>query len=369
MRVYSFCLLANLAYNIVFYSTMECYRPAITRRDFLRGSALTLTGFAATACGIGLPPSNYRQENLLSTPMRSVIEAIEATTRRLVEAQSTQPIYKPSPLEMRLGNLPSQLETGLGLVNESILEERERPKPGNFIFAFKPWNPTFESDEQIFPLLANNSHFADFRKDNEALTRVVDRTIYAIHSGRKVTAVVETDMFDQSNFSKGIRLLLSYGITRFIVGNEPNTENTTKADEPATILQVARLIRQEARTMNIGNIYVATPGLAHYGDGEYLEELVREARGNFPFNGVADHNYGSVEGFPQRIRFMRGKMEELGIGHLPYEVTETGNPTDHYKDEVTDKELSEGGVILRLLVGLATGHADSISWYSALDCN
>ncbi len=346
---------------------MERSRPALTRRDFLRRFALTLIGLGA-AYGVGISKPNHRYRSLPLIPMRSVSEAIEASTLRRVMAQSTQPIYEPSPLEKILGtSRPNQRETGLGLVNESVFEEFEQLNLGSFTFAFKPWNPTFESNGQIVPLFANNPRFADFRKDDEALIRVVDRTIFAIHFGQKVTSVVETDMFEEGSFLDGIRLLLSYDVRNIIVGNEPNIESATKADKPGIILKIAHLIRQEARSMKISSIHISTPGLAHYGDGEYLEELIRKARGNFPFDGVSDHNYGSVEGFPQRIRFMRKKMEELGMGHLPYEVTETGNPTDHYKDEVTDRELAEGGVILRLLVGLATGQADAISWYSALD--
>jgi len=335
---------------------MERDRLLLSRRKFVIGAAAAL-GATLTSCNNNqAPESRTASEALASYYWRSFLARFSHSTSQL------------SPLEEIL-----KTDSGsdkIGLVNENIIEEDERQgSMGNSIVAFNPLAPTtwIPNGGQRITVFANSLDYGHFRQSRGTVLRVFDRTMAALHSGKKVYVVLSILNVEDSELAEATKLLLSHGVTNFIIGNEPNVEDQGKAEgnNPKKVLRAARIVRKEADNLGIA-VELSPPGLAHFGSGEYWDDLVAEAGSNYPFVGVNDHYYDSAKNYADRVWIMRRKMELLGLKG-PYRVTEEGNPSELYKSLIPPDELAKGGVILKLLVGASLATVDEQFWYCALD--
>ncbi|HZK67817.1 MAG TPA: hypothetical protein VFD42_09800 [Chloroflexota bacterium] len=128
-------------------------------------------------------------------------------------------------------------------------------------------------------------------------------------------------------------------------------------------------------------VQLALPGMAHFGQGEYLQKLL----GTFdallpgwsggdprylPFQRVVDHYYGPVDGFLQRLTSMRETMARVKLNDLKFDLMEVGNPTINTgQTRVADEQLAEGYIPRITSLAVASGMVDRLYYYSLLDAD
>lgn len=333
-----------------------------------------------------VPPSSRQPQPSVSydIPLRSPEEAIKAClVRRSWEERRGIP--QPSPLDLLLGN-GSLADSRLGLANWPILDEAEDLHLGHFTFPISPYTTMADDGKQRFLLLSNTNIIANFRQRDyleQIHRRMFDRAVWAMAAGRVGTATIEFDR-GLTDVKAGhiLRLLAQYGVKTIVWGNEPNSPYAPWRDNLPELLEILFAAAQAKRQYGLTDIDLSLPGLAYYGQGEYLQKMLRalkeaQKRGSrawpwqsLPIERVADHYYGPVEEFLPRIKKMRDIMAQEGVGSLKYDLTEAGNPTiDPDQQKASDNQLAECHIPQLSSMAVASGLVDRFYYYSLLGSN
>ena len=347
-------------------------RHGITRRQLLQmAPALAIPAAlsaAAPAAARPIPPDydplaptssvstatpSSRLGDIPLCPPELAIRECQIRRRR----QESEIAWKPGALDKILGDTPLW-ESALGLANWVLLEEAEDLNLGHMTFPISPYSVTADDGEHRFPLLSNGHGIGNFRVGEFLETthrRMFDRAAWAISQGAVVTASVELDRPISPEKAVGLlRLLGGYGVSTIIWGNEPNDPYTPWRDNIPSTFEAMSAADDARRKYGLQQVDISFPGLAYYGNGEYLEKMLRTAkelqqqRGpgdpakNLPAQRVSDHFYGPVNQFLPRIRNMQDVMKREGAGHLKYDLTEVGNPTIGREDKAGDERLAGG---------------------------
>jgi len=236
---------------------------------------------------------------------------------------------------------------------------------------------------QQFLLFSNSQVIANFR-DFDYLEytqrRMFDRAVWAMREGRTGSCVVEFDRpLTAQKVERIARLLCYYGVKTIIWGNELNDPSTPWRDNLPALFDILTAAAATIRKVGLSGIDLSMAGLAYYGHGEYLQKSIRTFRelqrkrtpaspNDLPFQRVADHYYGPVDGLLQRIRIMRGIMSGEGVTQLKYDLTEMGNPTlEPNQQRASDLQLAEGYIPQVASIAIGSNLVDRISFYSLAD--
>lgn len=317
-------------------------------------------------------------------PSRSVREAVESclVRRQAEEKRSATPA---NPLHELLAATPLA-ESRLGLSHWPILDEAEDLDLGHFRFPISPYVPFVDDGRQSFLLLSNFHLIGDFRGRDyleDTQRRIFDRAVWAMANGCQGTAVVEFDRpLSPEKVSRTVRVLYQYGVRTITWGNELNDPYTPWRDNLSELVKIFTAAAETRKRYNLEDLDLALPGLAYYGNGEYLQKLLRtfgallprrvpgDPVRSLPFQRVVDHYYGPVEGFLQRLTLMRETMAREGMNDLKFDLAEVGNPTVHGdQPPATDEQLAEGHIPQITSLAVASGMMDRLYYYSLLDRN
>lgn len=313
-------------------------------------------------------------------PTRSVGEAIASCLVRR-EAEDKRVTASPSPLQMLLGTPLSQ--SRIGLNNWPMLEESEGLEIGHFRFAISPYTAFVDDGRQRFLLFGNNPFAGGFRGQDyleEVQRRMFDRAVWAMSNGNHGAAVVEFDRpISRNRVDRIVRALYEYGVRTIIWGNEPNDPGAAWRDNLPELVKVFFAAAETRKQQGLDDLQLALPGMAYFGQGEYLQNLL----GTFdallpgwsggdlrylPFQRVVDHYYGPVDGFLQRLTSMRETMAKVKLNDLKFDLMEVGNPTINTgQPRVGDEQLAEGYIPQITSLAVASGMVDRLYLYSLLD--
>lgn len=322
--------------------------------------------------------------NLLHSdiPLRSPREAVASclARRQLEQSKVAQQL---SPLHQLLSATPLA-ESRLGLSHWTILEEAEDLNLGHFRFPISPYNPFVDDGSQRFLLLGNYPLVGDFRGRDyleDVQRRMFDRGVWAMANGCHGTAVVEFDRpTSPEKVSRMIRALYEYGVRTVTWGNELNDPGAPWRDNLPELVKIFAAAAETKSRYNLDDLDLSLPGLAYYGNGEYLQKLLRtfgavlpkrvpgDPSKSLPFQRVVDHYYGPIEGFLQRLTLMRETMAKEGLNGLKFDLAEVGNPTIHEGQQpATDEQLAESYLPQITSLAVASGMMDRLYYYSMLD--
>lgn len=329
----------------------------LTRRQLL---AIMGGGFLAAACG---PVKN------IHLPVRPAAEAITDYQLSLLADPNSVSSGDITPLGQYLDT--SINESLLGLVNGHL--QTNPLEIGNFAFVVNPAYVLETVDEERFlPTVNNPSAILRSKRDSREIKAVSDRALWAMENNRLGAAVIEADKeISDKNLKVITSLLLERGVQLFIIGNEPNDPSAVWRDKPSLIYhycsQIKRILSDFGR-----NIEVSLPGLAYYGDGTYLGNLLdiflsQTGQGNFlPVDVVSDHFYGGVYDLVSRVKSMRQVIKRRGL-NLKYYLTELGSPgVLTYHEEIADDTLAKSFIPAAVSLAIASG-VDRIFYYSFFD--
>ncbi len=316
-------------------------------------------------------------------PLRKKEDAIRACLRRRVWAEGGLET-RSSPLDRFLART-SLAESRLGLANWPILDETEDLAHGHFSFPISPYSTLVDDGSQRFLLVSNTIVIANFRHGDyleQVQRRMFDRAVWAMSTGRVGMATVEFDRgLTGQKAGHLVRLLSGYGVKTIVWGNEPNSPYAPWRDNLAELFEIFSAAADVKNQYNLKDLDLSLPGLAYYGEGEYLQKMIRTMREmqkrrngsaseDLPAQRVADHYYGPVEEFLPRIRKMREVMAKEGAGNLKYDLTEVGNPTlDPSQQKATDAQLAEGHIPQLSSLAVGSGIVDRFFYYSLLGSN
>lgn len=315
-------------------------------------------------------------------PTRSVSEAISGCLVRR-EAEGKRAVASPNPLWQLLATPLSQ--SRIGLNNWPMLEESEGLEIGHFHFAISPYTAFVDDGRQRFLLFGNSPFAAGFRGNDyleEVQRRMFDRAVWAMNNGSHGAAVVEFDRpISRSRVDRIVRALYEYGVRTIIWGNEPNDPGAAWRDNLPELVKAFSAAAETRKRQGLDDLQLALPGMAYFGQGEYLQKLL----GTFdallpgwsggdprylPFQRVVDHYYGPVDGFLQRLTSMREAMARVKLNDLKFDLMEVGNPTiNHGQQKAADEQLAEGYIPQIASLAVASGMVDRLYFYSLLDAD
>ena len=315
-------------------------------------------------------------------PSRSLGEAVESCLARRQEAER-KGSAQLSPLHQLLAATPLA-ESRLGLSHWPILDEAEDLNIGHFRFPISPYTAFADDGRQRFLLVGNQPLIGEFRGTDyleETQRRMFDRAVWAMAKGCQGTAVVEFDRpLGPEKVGRMVRTLYQYGIRTITWGNELNDPHTPWRDNLGELVKIFTAAVETKKRYNLDDLDLSLPGMAYYGNGEYLQKLLgtfgallpQRAPGSpikyLPFQRVVDHYYGPVEGFLQRLTLMRETMAKQGMNDLKFDLAEVGNPTlDGVQQPATDEQLAEGYIPQITSLAVASGMMDRLYYYSLLD--
>lgn len=312
---------------------------------------------------------------------RSPSEAVASCMARR-EAEERRGGHAPSPLQQLLGDTPLT-ESRLGLNNWPLMEEEEELDIGHFRFAISPHMVFVDDGRQRFLLFGNGPLVGGFRGTDyleNVQRRVFDRAVWAMSNGRHATAVVELDRpLSPEKVARIVRALHGYGVRTIVWGNEPNDPGAAWRDNLPELVKTLSTAADVKKREGLDDLELALPGMAYFGEGEYLQKLLGTfdsllpgwANGSskfLPFQRVADHYYGPIDGFLQRLTRMRETMAKVGLNDLKFDLAEVGNPTvNSGQTPATDGQLAEGYIPQITSLAVASGMMDRLYFYSALD--
>ncbi|MHB1161508.1 MAG: hypothetical protein ACYC66_04860 [Chloroflexota bacterium] len=379
--------------------------PALAAGAFLKSAAVSAHPAADPTSPPGLAPLQTQLPDTREGALRSERELIEACVARGNSLSSDMPMRLPaeavescrarrqsaekraapqlSPLQQLLAATPLA-ESRLGLSHWTILEEEEDLNLGHFRFPVSPYTAFAEDGRQRFLLLGNFPLLGEFRGWDyleNVQRRIFDRGLWAMANGCQGTAVVEFDRPTSPEKVSGlIRILYEYGVRTITWGNELNDPHTPWRDNLPELVKIFRVAADTKRQYQMDDLDLSLPGLAYYGNGEYLQKLLKtfgallprrlpgEPIKQLPFQRVVDHYYGPVEGFLQRLTLMRETMDREGMNGLKFDLAEVGNPTmNGGQEQATDEQLAEGYVPQITSLAIASGMMDRLYYYSLLD--
>jgi hypothetical protein len=330
-------------------------------------------------------PSDQTVGDREDIPLRSRYDAVRACTLRRYEQDEMYNPPQPSALGQLLAKTPLS-ESRLALANWPLMDEVEDLDQGNFSFPISPYTPVADDGTQRFLLLSNSSIIANFRQWDyleSAHRRMFDRAVWAMDSGRTGVATVEFDrgLTDQK-VDYMVRLLAGYGVRTIIWGNEPNSPYAPWRDNLPELFSIFSAAANSRRQHALSGLELALPGLAYFGQGEYLQKMLRTFKelqkrsgapawaGELPADRITDHYYGPVDGFLPRIKMMRDIMAREGVGKLKYDLMEVGNPTmDPGQPKVTDEQMAECHIPQVACLAVGSGLVDRFCYYSLLGSN
>jgi len=314
-------------------------------------------------------------------PTRSPDEAVASCLARRESQQERGAAPAPSPLGQLLAGTPLS-ESRLGLNNWPILEESEELELGHFRFAISPYTAFVDDGKQRFLLFANSPLAGGFRSSDyleDVQRRMFDRAVWMMANGCRGAAVVEFDRpLSAARVGHTVRALYDFGVRTIIWGNEPNDPGASWRDNLPELVKIFSAAADTRKQYGLDDLELSLPGMAYFGQGEYLQKLL----GTFdallpgwsggsskylPFQRVADHYYGPVDGFLQRLTEMRQIMAKVGLNDLKFDLAEVGNPTANTGQPATDQQLAEGYIPQIASLAVASGMMDRLYYYSALD--
>jgi len=314
-------------------------------------------------------------------PPRTVREAVEscAAAREAARRGVGAPV---TALDRALSGLPLS-QSRLGLNGWPLVEESEDLDLGNFRFAVSPYSVYAEDGKQRFLLFGNTPLLGSFRGRDyleDVQRRIFDRAVWAMASGCQGTAVVEFDRpISPDRVAHMVRVLYDYGVRTIVWGNEPNDPGAAWRDNLRELVKVFVAAADARKRYGLDGLELSLPGMAYFGEGEYLQKLL----GTFnallpgwsggssrylPFQRVADHYYGPVDGFLQRLAEMRQIMARIGLNDLKFDLGEVGNPTVNTgQAPASDEQIAVGYIPQITSLAIASGMVDRLFFYSALD--
>jgi hypothetical protein len=377
----------NIEQDLVSHSQEQRPRNT-TRRNFLRVCAGVTGGVLLHLNALTEsidPPINTSASNLpqeiplpqvvsLSPRLRTIEEAVVVNQSRLSNPEQAIIRLPENALEKKVNT--QLLESRIGLVNGHFWPGED---VANFAFPVSPHldRATFKTQE--FPLFINNQKVLDFYGQDtlKMQSDFSDHTVWAMQNGRRAFAVVETDYLESSNwFNRAqlvtdLKLLAQSGVSGFIVGNEPNDPYTPWRNSLSRIYADSRLIWETVSKLP-QQPQVLLPGLAYWGDETYLKQLLIffKQQGSvqnmvFPFSGVADHFYGSVDDLLPRIRLMRQTINQQGFKGASYNLTEVGDPGINTPQfQISERQRAEEFIPQVLALACASKVVQEINWYA-----
>ncbi len=314
-------------------------------------------------------------------PSRSPAEAVASCTARR-ESEGNKNASAQTPLQQLLANTPLT-ESRIGLNNWPMMEEAEGLNLGHFRFAISPYTPSVDDGKERFLLFANSPLAGGFRGRDyleDVQRRMFDRAVWAMANGCKGTVVVEFDRpLSIPRVDHTVRVLYEYGIRTIIWGNEPNDPGAAWRDNLPELVKIFSAAADTKKKYNLDDLDLCLPGMAYFGQGEYLQKLLSTfdallpgwSHGSskyLPFQRVADHYYGPVDGFLQRLTLMRETMAKARVNDLKFDLAEVGNPTvNSGQRRATDQQLAEGYIPQITSLAIASGMMDRLYYYSLLD--
>ncbi len=306
------------------------------------------------------------------------------TQRRYAQEEKRNPVQL-SALGQVLARTPLW-ESRLALANWPLMDEVEDLDLGNFSFPISPYTPVADDGMQRFLLISNSSIIANFRQWDyleRAHRRMFDRAVWAMDSGRTGVATVEFDRgLTDRKVDYMVRLLAGYGVKTIIWGNEPNSPYAPWRDNLPELFAIFSAAANARRQHALSDLELALPGLAYFGQGEYLQKMVRTFKelqkkggapgwaGDLPADRIVDHYYGPVDGFLARIKLMREIMSKEGVGNLKYDLMEVGNPAmDPGQQKIPDEQMAECHIPQVASLAVGSGLVDRFCYYSLLGSN
>ncbi|MGI5836598.1 MAG: hypothetical protein ACOX87_08940 [Chloroflexota bacterium] len=316
-------------------------------------------------------------------PARSLDEAVASCEVRRQSVQKMG-VPAPNPLQQLLTAIPlSQSRIGLNLW--PMLEEVEELDIGNFRFAISPYTAFVDDGKQRFLLFGNSPFIGGFRGNDyleDVQRRIFDRAVWAMSNGCHGTAVVELDRpLSRERVGRIVRALYEYGVRTIILGNEPNDPGAIWRDNIPEFVKIFAAAGDIKKQYALDDLEISLPGMAYFGHGEYLQNLLATfyallpewANGSaqyLPFQRVVDHYYGPVDGFLQRLTMMRETMARLGLNDLKFDLAEVGNPSiNEGQQRATDEQLAEGYIPQITSLAIASGMMDRLYFYSLMDAD
>ena len=317
-------------------------------------------------------------------PPRFPVEAIESCLSRR-QSEGRNSVTPPTPLQQVLGDT-GMWESRLGLNNWVILEEAEELNLGHFRFAISPYTAFVDDGRQRFLLMGNGAYVGSFRGNDyleDVQRRMFDRAVWCMANGRQGTAVVEIDRpLSAEKVSRIVRGLYDWGVRTVIWGNEVNDPGAVWRDNLPELVKIFTAAADTKKEHGLDDFEISLPGMAYYGQGEYLQKLLGTFRAlvpswgrgrpseYLPFQRVVDHYYGPVNGFLQRLTLMRQTMAKEGLNDLKFDLAEVGNPGGSDGQPIaTDQQMAEGYIPQVTSLAVASGMVDRLFFYSALDSN
>ena len=311
-------------------------------------------------------------------PTRSPSEAVASCLARRQPEEKNR--SAPSALQQLLATPLSQ--SRIGLNSWPMLEESEELDLGHFRFAISPYVPFVDDGKQRFLLFGNYPLIGGFRGRDyveDVQRRMFDRAVWVMANGCQGTVVVEFDRpLSTDRVGHIVRALYDYGVRTIIWGNEPNDPGAAWRDNLPELVKIFSAAADTRKRYNLDDLELALPGMAYFGQGEYLQKLLQTfdallpgwsdgSSKYLPFQRVTDHYYGPIDGFLQRLTEMRQTMAKVGLNDLKFDLAEVGNPTVNQGPLVTDQQLAEGYIPQITSLAVASGMMDRLYFYSALD--
>lgn len=277
----------------------------------------------------------------------------------------------------------SLAESRIGLANWHLMEEAEDLNLGHFTFPISPFTTTVDDGRQRFLLLSNTNIIGNFRYLDyleHIQRRMFDRAVWAMAGGRAGTATIEFDRGLGSLKTEHIvRLLNTHGVRTIIWGNETNSPYAPWRDDLSALFEIFMDADATRKRYGITDTDLSLPGLAYYGQGEYIQKMARTFKdllarrghtnfaASFPVQRLADHYYGPVEQFLPRIRMMKDVMAREGLSFLKYDMTEVGNPTmEPGAPKASDEQLAECHIPQICSIAVGSGLVDRFYYFSLL---
>lgn len=314
-------------------------------------------------------------------PPRTPKDALESclARRQQEERRMTSML---SPLVQLLGRTPLS-ESRIGLNHWLLMDEPEDLDLGHFRFAISPYTAFVDDGKQRHLLFGNFPLIGSFRGMDyleDVQRHMFDRGVWAMANGCQGTAVVELDRpLSPQKVGRIVRALYDYGVRTITWGNELNDPGAGWRDNPAELVKVFSAAAETRRQYHLDDLELSLPGMAYFGHGEYLRNILGIFRSllpgwsdgsirHLPFQRAVDHYYGPVDGFLRRLGLMRETMASVGLNDLKFDLAEVGNPTLHEgQQHTTDEHIAEGYIPQITSLAIASGMMDRLHYYSLLD--